>query len=52
MKEKVSFIDGVGYFIGIIVLSFILFILIWPIIDPTPNKSATLKENIEHLIPK
>ncbi len=52
MKEKFSIIDGIGYIIGIVVVSFILFILIWPIIDPTPNKSATLQENIGQLTPK
>ena len=52
MKEKTSLLDGIGYLIGIIVVGFILFILIWPIIDPTPNKSSTLKENADHLLPK
>ncbi len=46
-KEKFSFFDWIGFVIGIIVISFILFILIWPLIDPTPNRSAPLQENIE-----
>ena len=46
MKEKSSIVDYIGYSIGIIVVGFILFILAWPIIDPTPNKSSSLKENI------
>jgi hypothetical protein len=49
MKEKFSIVDWVGYIIGIVVVGFILFILLWPIIDPTPNKSATIKENVEQL---
>ena len=49
MKEKSSIIDYIGYSIGIVVVGFILFILAWPIIDPTPNKSSTLKENVKHL---
>jgi len=49
VKEKTSLIDGIGYFIGVVVFGFIIFILIWPIIDPTPEKSSTLKENVEHL---
>ena len=52
MKEKSSLIDYIGYTIGIIVVGFILFILAWPIIDPTPNKSSTLKENAQKLISK
>jgi len=44
MKEKTPLIDHIGSFIGIVVIGFILFILAWPIIDPTPNKSSTLKE--------
>jgi hypothetical protein len=49
MKEKTPFIDHIGSFIGIVVIGFILFILAWPIIDPTPNKSSTLKENAQQL---
>lgn len=49
VREKTSFIDGIGYLIGIVVIGFIIFILIWPIIDPTPEKSSTLQENAEHL---
>jgi len=49
MREKSSIIDYIGYTIGIVVIGFILFILAWPIIDPTPNKSSTLKENAQHL---
>ena len=45
-KEKYSVIDWVGYVIGIVVAGFIIFILIWPLIDPTPDKSSSLKENI------
>ena len=48
-KEKFSFFDWIGFIIGIIVISFILFILIWPFIDPTPNKSVSLKENLKTL---
>ena len=46
-KEKFSFFDWIGFVIGIVVAGFILFILVWPIIDPTPNKSASLKKNFE-----
>jgi len=49
MKEKTPLIDHIGSFIGIVVIGFILFILAWPIIDPTPNKSSTLKENAQQL---
>lgn len=52
MKEKWSLIDSIGYLIGIIVVGFILLILIWPAIDPTPDKSSTLKENAEKLTSK
>ena len=45
-KEKDSLIDWIGSAIGFIVIGFIVFILIWPLIDPTPEKSSTLKENI------
>jgi hypothetical protein len=49
MKEKTSIIDYIGSFIGVVVIGFILFILVWPLIDPTPNKSSTLKENAQRL---
>jgi len=49
MKEKTPLIDYIGSLIGIVVIGFVLFILAWPIIDPTPNKSSTLKENARHL---
>ena len=49
MKEKTPLIDHIGSFIGFVVIGFILFILAWPIIDPTPNKSSTLKENARQL---
>tara|TARA_B100001123_G_scaffold30590_1_gene32227 strand:+ start:1692 stop:1859 length:168 start_codon:yes stop_codon:yes gene_type:complete len=45
-KEKDTVIDWIGNVIGLVVIGFIVFILIWPIIDPTPNKSSSLKENI------
>lgn len=45
-EEKYSLMDWIGSVIGIVVAGFIIFILIWPLIDPTPNKSSTLKENI------
>jgi hypothetical protein len=45
-KEKYSLIDWIGSVIGFVVIGFIIFILIWPLIDPTPNKSSTLKENL------
>jgi len=46
-KEKFSFFDWVGFVIGAVVIGFIVFILIWPLIDPTPNRSAPLQENLE-----
>jgi hypothetical protein len=45
-KEKYTLMDCVGSVIGVMVAGFIIFILIWPLIDPTPEKSSTLKENI------
>jgi hypothetical protein len=48
-EEKFSFFDWVGFVIGIVVIGFILCILIWPIIDPTPNRSASIQENLEKL---
>ncbi|MBT3921359.1 MAG: hypothetical protein HOL15_01190 [Nitrospinaceae bacterium] len=46
-KEKYGIMDWIGSVIGIIVAGFIIFILIWPLIDPTPDKSSSLKENIQ-----
>ncbi len=46
-EEEYSLMDWVGAAIGIVVAGFIIFILIWPLIDPTPDKSATLKEKIQ-----
>jgi|TARA_B110000438_G_scaffold289756_1_gene324681 hypothetical protein len=46
VKEKYGLIDWIGFVIGIVVAGFIIFILIWPLIDPTPGKSSSLKENI------
>ena len=45
-EEKYGLMDWFGSIIGIVVAGFILFILIWPLIDPTPEKSSSLKENI------
>ena len=45
-NEKYSLIDWIGSLIGFVVIGFILFILLWPLIDPTPDKSSSLKENI------
>ena len=45
-KEKSSFLDWIGYMIGIVVVGFILFILLWPMIDPTPDRSSSIKENL------
>ena len=45
-KESFSLIDCIGSAIGFVVIGFIIFILIWPLIDPTPDKSSSLKENI------
>ena len=45
-KEKYSLIDWIGSLIGFVVIGFIVFILLWPLIDPTPDKSSSLKENI------
>lgn len=52
MKEKFSLVDWIGCLIGVVVVGFVLFILIWPIIDPTPNKSSSLKENLERVYGK
>ncbi|CAI2717599.1 hypothetical protein [Nitrospina watsonii] len=51
-KEKFAIIDWFGFCIGVVVTSFLVFILIWPLIDPTPEKSSTLQENVEKLSPK
>ena len=48
-KEKFSVFDWFATVIGIIVVGFIVFILIWPLIDPTPDRSATLQENLHSL---
>ena len=45
-KESFSLIDWIGSAIGFVVIGFIIFILIWPFIDPTPEKSSSIKENI------
>ena len=45
-NEKYSLIDWIGSLIGFVVIGFIVFILLWPLIDPTPDKSSSLKENI------
>ena len=49
-KEKNSLIDSIGSLIGFVVIGFIVFILLWPLIDPTPDKSSSLKENIHKAI--
>jgi|TARA_B100000929_G_scaffold211912_1_gene169100 large-conductance mechanosensitive channel len=49
-KGKYSLIDWIGSVIGFVVIGFIVFILLWPLIDPTPNKSSSLKENIHKAI--
>ena len=46
-QEEYSLMDWIGTVIGIVVAGFIIFILIWPLIDPTPDKSSTLQENIQ-----
>jgi hypothetical protein len=46
-KEEDTMIDWIGNVIGFVAIGFIVFILIWPLIDPTPNKSSSLKENIK-----
>ena len=51
-KEKYSLIDLIGSLIGFVVIGFIVFILLWPLIDPTPDKSSSLKENIHKAIGK
>jgi len=45
-KGKFSFLDWIGYMIGVVVVGFILFILLWPVIDPTPDRSSSIKENL------
>ena len=51
-EEQFGFIDWVGFAIGIVVAGFIIFILIWPLIDPTPDKSSSIKENIHQATAK
>ena len=51
-EEKYGLMDWIGSAIGILVAGFIIFILIWPLIDPTPDKSSSLKENINTAIEK
>jgi len=51
-KEKYSLIDWIGSLIGFVVIGFIVFILLWPLIDPTPDKSSSLKENIHKVTGK
>jgi len=48
-KDKFSILDGFACALGILVAGFILFILLWPLIDPTPEKSSSIQENIESL---
>ena len=45
-KESFSLMDWIGSAIAFVVIGFIIFILIWPLIDPTPEKSSSIKENI------
>tara|TARA_B100000686_G_C16794370_1_gene981197 strand:- start:181 stop:795 length:615 start_codon:yes stop_codon:yes gene_type:complete len=49
-KDRFSIFDWVGFAIGVIVTAFILLILIWPFIDPTPNRSTSLKNNLNSLV--
>ena len=49
MKEKSSILDWIGYCAGALVIGFLLFILVWPVIDPTPGKSSSLEQNFESL---
>jgi len=51
-KESFSMIDWIGSAIGFVVIGFIIFILIWPLIDPTPEKSSSIKENIHQVTGK
>ncbi len=46
-EEKYGLMDWIGSAIGIVVAGFIIFILIWPLIDPTPDKSSSIKVNIQ-----
>ena len=48
-KEKFSIFDWFATVIGVVVVGFIVFILIWPLIDPTPDRSATLQENLNSI---
>ena len=46
-KERFTLVDWIGTLIGVVVFGFILFILLWPLIDPTPDESSSLKKNLE-----
>ncbi len=48
-KEKFSIFDWIAFTIGFIVVGFITFILLWPLIDPTPDRSANIHENLNAL---
>jgi len=48
-KEKFSIFDWFATLIGVVVVGFIVFILIWPLIDPTPDRSATIQENLHSI---
>ena len=48
-KEEFSIFDWAAFTIGIVVLGFILIILIWPLIDPTPDRSANIQDNLDAL---
>jgi hypothetical protein len=51
-EEQFGLMDWVGSVIGVVVAGFIIFILIWPLIDPTPDKSSSIKENIHQATTK
>jgi len=48
-KEPFSIFDSIAWAVGVLVVGFILFILLWPFIDPTPERSSSIRENIESL---
>ena len=48
-KEKFSIFDWFATLIGVVVVGFIVYILIWPLIDPTPDRSATIQENLDSI---
>lgn len=48
-KENFSIFDWFAVGLGVLVVGFILFILLWPFIDPTPERSSSIKQNIESL---